>query len=90
MQKHFNIRVYGKVHGVFFRASAAEQAKLGGISGFALNEPEGSVYIEAEGDDTMLAHFLEWCGKGPSKAVVDRIEIIEAELSRFSGFEIRR
>ncbi|MBA2422043.1 MAG: acylphosphatase, partial [Chitinophagales bacterium] len=41
--KHYNIRVYGKVQGVFFRASARRHAEMLGISGFAQNEDDGSV-----------------------------------------------
>ncbi|HXC04373.1 MAG TPA: acylphosphatase [Bacteroidia bacterium] len=85
-----NITVYGKVQGVFFRATALEQARQFGITGFVRNEAGGAVYLEAEGEDEHLAHFLEWCGKGPEKAGVDRLEIVEAGLTPFKDFEIRR
>jgi acylphosphatase len=63
--KHFNIHVSGKVQGVFFRASAKEQADKTNIKGFVRNEPSGDVYIEAEGDDNELKSFLQWCKHGP-------------------------
>jgi acylphosphatase len=51
MKKHFNIRISGRVQGVFFRASTKAKAEELGISGFVQNEPDGSVYIEAEGEE---------------------------------------
>ncbi len=69
--KHVNIRVSGKVQGVFFRASTKEQADQLGVKGFARNEPNGDVYIEAEGEEDKLNLFLEWCARGPSKARVE-------------------
>ena len=88
--KHHRIRIYGKVQGVFFRASARQEAERLGIKGFARNERDGSVYIEAEGDDERLKSFLEWCNQGPSRAKVERIETEEGALKNFSKFEVNR
>lgn len=85
--KHLNIHIYGLVQGIFFRASAKEQADKLGINGFAKNMPDGSVYIEAEGEKEKLDEFVNWCRKGPMMAKVDKIEIIEASVKKFKGFE---
>ena len=90
MIKHFNIRVSGKVQGVFFRASAVERATALGISGFVRNERDGSVYIEAEGDLSALEHFVAWCRKGPPSAKVSECLVGEKPVSGFDGFVIRR
>jgi acylphosphatase len=90
MLKHLNITIFGKVQGVFFRAQALEQAQKNGLKGFVRNEADGSVYVEAEGGSEALGHFLEWCGKGPEKADVMRLEIVEGPLCQFSVFEIRK
>ena len=63
--QHLNIRISGKVQGVFYRASAVKEAERLNIKGFARNEPDDSVYIEAEGDEDALESFLSWCAKGP-------------------------
>lgn len=42
--KHLNMKIYGRVRGVFFRSSARKRAILLGISGFARNDPDGTVY----------------------------------------------
>ncbi|MBI2039981.1 acylphosphatase [Candidatus Microgenomates bacterium] len=86
MLKHLNIRVYGRVQGVFFRVTAKEEAEKLGIKGFAKNEPDGSLYIEAEGEEKELNKFLRWCHDGPQAAKVDKIEISQGQLKNFSEF----
>jgi acylphosphatase len=90
MIKGLSIRVSGSVQGVFFRASTQQRATSLGINGFVRNEPDGSVYIEAEGDESPLEIFRDWCSHGPPRATVERIEVQEKEVKGFSGFEIRR
>jgi len=88
MQKHFNIKVFGKVQGVFFRQITRERARTLGIKGFVRNELDGSVYIEAEGEEESLNKFTEWCKVGPPMSKVDKTEITESLLQNFSSFEI--
>jgi acylphosphatase len=90
MVKHLNITITGKVQGVYFRASAHVEAVRHNLSGFARNEPNGDVYIEAEGGNEGIGHFLNWCSKGPDTAKVERILVEEAEVCDYQGFEIRR
>jgi acylphosphatase len=90
MTKHFNLTITGKVQGVFFRASTQAEATSHGVTGFARNEPNGDVYIEAEGSEDKLNHFLEWCNKGPERAKVERVLVEESEVFGFTTFEIRR
>ena len=87
--KHLNIKVYGQVQGVFFRATAKEEAEKLGIRGFARNEPDGTVYIEAEGKEKDLDTFVEWCKEDPNSAKVEKIEIEIGKLKNFSQFEKR-
>jgi acylphosphatase len=86
--KHLNIAVHGRVQGVFFRASTKAVADQLGVKGFVKNEKDGSVYIEAEGDEFSLGSFLEWCHEGPEKARVERIDTIEGELKNYRNFEV--
>ena len=86
MIKHLNIKVYGLVQGVFFRTIAREQANKLGITGFARNESDGSVYIEAEGEKEKLDEFVKWCKVGPTSAKVDKVEVTEGEIKNFSEF----
>ena len=88
--KHFNIRVHGRVQGVFFRASARSHAQALDISGFARNEADRSVYIEAEGEEENLKQFIEWCHRGPERAEVTNVEVEEANVENLSSFEVNR
>jgi acylphosphatase len=86
--KHLNITVTGKVQGVFFRASTKAVAAQLGVKGFVRNEPNGSVYIEAEGDDFSLESFLEWCHEGPERAIVEKVDTAEGEVKNYRNFEV--
>lgn len=88
--RHISIHVIGKVQGVFFRASTKEKADALGIKGFVRNEWDGSVYIEAEGEEDLLNQFTDWCRQGPPRAKVEEAIIREGQLKNFSRFEIQR
>ncbi len=87
--KRLNITVYGRVQGIGFRYSALHAAQRLGVKGFVKNCYDGTVYLEAEGDDEPVESFLEWCKKGPSLARVERVVTEQAELRLYTGFEIR-
>ena len=86
--KHLNLSVSGRVQGVFFRDTARREAKRLGINGFARNEPNGAVWIEAEGDEAKLDEFLQWCHKGPIWARVDKLDVTEGRLKNFPDFRV--
>lgn len=90
MANHLNIHIYGKVQGVYFRAGAVEVANKIGIKGFARNEGDGSVYIEAEGEEDILEQFIAWCHQGPSRAKVERVVTKQGEMKNYITFAIRR
>ena len=90
MIKSFAIRVSGKVQGVFYRASTADKAISLGLSGFVRNEPNGSVYLEAEGDEQKVEQLIEWCKQGPPRAVVSAVEANEQPLKNYERFEVKR
>ena len=88
--KHISINVSGKVQGVFFRASTKTKADDLGVKGFVRNEPDGSVYIEAEGTEDVLKLFVAWCHEGPRSAKVHRVDVKESQYIGFTNFDIRR
>jgi acylphosphatase len=90
MKKRLVIRVYGTVQGVFFRHSACIKAGELGLVGFIRNEPDGSVYAEAEGESPALEKFFEWCQTGPPHAAVARVDVSLREADgTFEAFAIR-
>ena len=86
--KHLNISVRGNVQGVGFRYSALKAAQSYKICGFVRNEPDGSVYIEAEGEEFNLGLFLDWCCGGPGFGRVDDVIRTESGLQGFEEFRI--
>lgn len=87
---HKNILISGKVQGVYFRASAKHKADELGVRGFVSNKPDGKVYAEAEGENTAVERFIEWCREGPAAARVTHVEITEGHLKGFPDFHITR
>ena len=86
--QHLNIHVFGVVQGVSFRAYTQDKAESLGITGFVCNEPDDSVYIEAEGTEDDLAQFLRWCHQGPPLAQVEQVEVTEWTVRNFHDFRI--
>ncbi|HEX4451862.1 MAG TPA: acylphosphatase, partial [Kofleriaceae bacterium] len=65
--------VTGRVQGVSFRATACGEARRLGVVGWVRNLPDGSVELEAEGDDDRVAALLAWCDHGPPGARVANV-----------------
>lgn len=86
--KHINIKVTGKVQGVFFRASTKAVADQMGVKGLVKNLKDGSVYIEAEASQTILELFIDWCKEGPEKAKVENVEVADGEIKNYRNFEV--
>ncbi len=74
MKEAVIINVYGLVQGVGFRFYTNKKANELNIDGYVQNKPNGSVYIEAEGDKTDLLTFIDWCNIGPQWARVSKVE----------------
>jgi acylphosphatase len=83
-----NIKVYGKVQNVGFRYYTRKTAEMFQISGFVMNRPDGSVYIEAEGEKEDLETFTDWCRQGPQWARVDRLDTQDIPVAGHEGFRI--
>ncbi|MDP4186600.1 MAG: acylphosphatase [Bacteroidota bacterium] len=86
---HVNIYVYGNVQGVGFRHSACNTARYLGIKGFVRNCVNGSVYIEAEGENQALSQFIQWCKKGSTFSEVENVEVEGGEMKNYSSFNAR-
>lgn len=87
---HYKITVKGIVQGVFYRRTTLEKAEEIGVFGWVKNLKNGDVYIEAEATKEVLDVFLEYCHKGPEKAIVSSVEYEIGNLKNFEKFEIVR
>lgn len=88
MKKAIHIRVQGRVQGVGFRYHTRAKALETGVTGFVRNLSDGSVYIEAEGEESALEIFKLWVSKGPSWANVTKVQSSSVPLTGFENFEI--
>jgi acylphosphatase len=87
--KNFQLTIAGRVQGVGFRYSALQKAKEHHITGYVKNQYDGSVFIEAEGDETDLDHFILWCHRGPFSARVEHVTQISGTIKNHSSFFLK-
>jgi acylphosphatase len=66
--------VYGDVQGVGFRAFVYRRALALGLTGWVRNRFDGSVELTAEGGRAALEALLAEVNRGPSSAVVERVD----------------
>lgn len=90
--KTYSIRIYGRVFNVGFRRYAHRYALQCNVNGYVENDhSDGSVHIEAEGEEEDLIRFSILCGEGtPFSKVTDiKIEVREP-TNQYTDFrEIR-
>ena len=91
MIQHTNITLYGKVQGVFMRRTIKQEARRLGVFGFVRNDPDGTVYIEAEADEPVLEQFILWLktGGGGGLHEIQTADVSEGEFKAFDRFEIK-
>lgn len=90
MRSHLNLKIFGWVQGVSFRYYARLKAEELGVAGFVRNEPEGTVYLEAEGEKEALDKFLNWCRQGSPAAKVEKVKTSTGPLKGYRDFTTQR
>ncbi|HLB60429.1 MAG TPA: acylphosphatase [Patescibacteria group bacterium] len=86
--KRVHIYIFGRVQGVFFRASCKETADRLGIAGWVRNLPDGRVEAVFEGTEKEIEKVIEWCYSG-SPGKVETVEKTEEKAEGLERFEIR-
>lgn len=87
--KRTRVVVHGRVQGVFFRDSTAEEAEKRGVAGWVTNRNDGSVEAVFEGESDAVRAMVDFCRQGPSAADVERVEDTDEEPEGLSAFEAR-
>jgi len=77
-----HIIITGIVQGVFFRVETQRAAQRCGVNGWVRNKRDGTVEAVIEGDRRNVASMLDWCREGPSRAVVNQVEV---EWEEYTG-----
>ncbi len=90
MVKNYHIQVVGKVQGVWFRKYTREAAVNFALVGNVRNEKDGSVFVEAQGEEENLISFIAWLYKGSPLSKVKEVTWEEGSLQHFTRFDISR
>ncbi|NWG87648.1 MAG: acylphosphatase [Hydrogenophilaceae bacterium] len=88
MRQTKNLRIHGRVQGVWFRDSMCREAERLGVTGWVRNRHDGTVEALVQGEAEAVEAVIAWAHNGPPKARVERVTINEAE-GEYLGFEQR-
>lgn len=81
--------VKGRVQGVWFRHFTHKEAEMRSLSGFVINQEDGSVYIEASGNASDIDQFSEWVNEGPPLSNVEDVIIKDIDSIHEGKFIIK-
>jgi acylphosphatase len=81
--------VHGHVQGVFFRDTARRLALEQGVSGWVRNTWKGTVEAVFEGPPEAVERLVAFAHRGPSGALVERVEVFEEDEEGLTGFSVR-
>ena len=70
-----DLYITGRVQGVFYRASAQQEAMRLGLTGEIRNLPDGNVEAVVEGPKEQVEEFIAWCKEGPPAAEVENVRV---------------
>jgi len=84
------IVVTGVVQGVGYRYFAMQLARDYGLAGWVRNREDGSVEVEAEGEEIILRSYMKDLRIGPRQADVTAIEVDTLPPGQpYKGFHVR-
>ena len=63
-KKGFKAKIVGRAQGVYFRKNTQKQALKWNLTGWVKNHDDGSVLVEAFGDEANLIKLKKWLHKG--------------------------
>jgi acylphosphatase len=83
------LRITGRVQGVGYRYWAERTAAAFGVRGWVRNRGDGSVEMQATGEDAAIAALIDACRQGPRAAAVSEVAVADAEDDDSAGFSAR-
>ncbi|HUL08165.1 MAG TPA: acylphosphatase [Candidatus Acidoferrum sp.] len=81
-----NVRIRGRVQGVWYRGWTEEQAASRGLRGWVRNRRDGTVEALFCGPPELVEDMVEACWTGPPSARVEAVERNPAAAFTGSGF----
>ena len=82
------VLVSGRVQGVFFRDTISGEARARGVGGSIANLDDGRVEAVFEGEPEDVETLIELCRRGPERAAVEDVEVLEEEFEGLEGFRV--
>jgi len=76
MKTRVHVRIFGKVQGVWYRASTKQKADELGIIGWVRNTDDGCVEAVFEGEKAKIDEMITWCWIGPQRAQVTDVKML--------------
>lgn len=82
------LRLHGRVQGVYYRESMCRKAAELGVTGWVRNRRDGTVEAMVQGGEHAVQRMLEWARQGPEMAQITDMEVEQGSGS-YTGFERR-
>jgi acylphosphatase len=83
------VRVHGRVQGVFFRDSCRSEARSRNVTGWVRNDPGGTVSAYFEGSVDAVQAMVDWSRTGPPHARVDSVDVTDRDPEGGTDFLVR-
>jgi acylphosphatase len=77
--------IEGRVQGVGYRASFADQAQALGLAGWVRNRRDGSVEACVDGPAAAIELIVNWARRGPPAARVHKVTVDETDTPTADG-----
>jgi acylphosphatase len=81
--------ISGRVQGVFFRDTMRQRAEAAGVAGWVRNTLDGTVEAVFEGQPEAVDEMVEFSRRGPSRAEIAGVEVVDEDPEGLSGFDVR-
>ena len=88
MTESVEVRVTGRVQGVWFRGWTKAEAEARGLSGWVRNDPDGSVRALLSGAPDDVREMVALLHDGPPLARVAQVVVTRADSDARTGFRI--
>ena len=89
MRTRAHLIIFGRVQGVFYRSTTAQEARLWGVTGWIRNLPDGSVEAVFEGEKESVEILIAFCWRGSKGSKVTEVRVEwQPYMGEYTVFEV--